>query len=100
MSLVFIFPLIILGLASILGLMLVGLAKAKSDTPDEGHFTAILIVAAGIPVLAAVAVLVSQSGHYQELYGKFIDLLWLWALGAFVVGCVVGWASIGQEAKK
>jgi hypothetical protein len=58
---------------------------------DEDRLKIAVGLAVAIPVLAATTTLVPQSTEFKDLYGEFLQRLWVWAAGAYVIGGVVGW---------
>jgi hypothetical protein len=91
-------PIALIGAAAILGLGTVWLFYGVTF---RGYDPIILpvVVAVGSPVVGVLAVVLSQSENFASILGPFIRSVWLWALGAFVVGLIVGWAERKGSAR-
>lgn len=50
-------------------------------------------------MVAIAAVMMSGSQGWAEFYGDSLAYLWLWALGAFVVGLIIGWGYARHAGK-
>jgi hypothetical protein len=85
-------PIALIGAAAILGL---GATWLFYGVTIRGYDPAILpvVVAVGIPVVGVLAVALSQSETFANILGAFIRTVWMWALGAFAVGVIIGWAD-------
>jgi hypothetical protein len=53
-------------------------------------------LAVAVPVVAAATTLLPHFSELHQIYGTFLPDLWMWAAGAFVIGCLFGWAFCAQ----
>jgi|SRR6516165_292464 hypothetical protein len=84
----YLFPLILVALAGWLGLETSAFLTGESVVFDNLRAAAISL-AIGIPIVAALAVLVPRIESFAP-YGDFLRFLWAWVSAAFCVGVLVG----------
>lgn len=98
MSIYFLLPLILIGTAAATGFgtswLLTGM-RAGSFNQEE-RLNLAVGVAVAIPIVAAATTLTPRITELQGWYGDFLHELWLWALGAYVIGCIFGWVFCAQ----
>jgi hypothetical protein len=97
MLLILFFPIILIGAAGALGLWTMRLFYG--NVADDDRLVVSTIVAVGIPVAGACAVVVSQAKFFQEVFGSFTQFVWMWTLGSFIVGLFIGWADCRAKGR-
>lgn len=94
MAVYFLLPFILIGTAAATGFgtswLFTGMGAGQFNGADRLKLAVGLAVA--VPLVAAATKLLPRSSEFQELYGVFLHELWLWAAGAYVIGCIFGWA--------
>jgi len=98
MSIFFLLPLLLIGAAAATGFgtswLLTGMRAEHFN--NEKRLNLAIGLAVAVPVVAAATTLVPRVNELQNLYGDFLHELWLWALGAYAIGCIFGWAFCAQ----
>jgi hypothetical protein len=105
--LIILFPILVLAAAASLGVGTLAFLCAPTSNTKTGsqlarwfngsdRFSVALMLASSITVVAAAAVLIPRIADFKNLYGEFLEHLWLWATGAFSIGLIFGWGSCRQ----
>ena len=93
MAIYFLLPFVLIGAAAAAGFgtswLMTGMRAGPRHSDERLQLAVGLAVA--IPVVAAATILIPRSGEFQNLYGDFLQELWVWAAGAYVIGCIFGW---------
>lgn len=93
MAIYILLPFILIGAAAAAGFgtswLLTGMHAGPFDREQRLQLAVGLSVA--VPIVAAATILVPGSVEFHNLYGDFLHELWLWATGAYVIGCIFGW---------
>lgn len=98
----FLFPLIIVACAAGLGVIAVALFAPKKLTGKsrEQRLVLAMWLAPGLPVIAALSLLLARSKEFADLYGEFMEKLWLWSFVSFLIGIAVGWGHYRHDDVK
>jgi hypothetical protein len=98
-------PVITLGAAAAVGLFTARYFRGQPESVNttyhvDPRLVAAMWLAVAFPVVACFSLVLPTFVEIQKLYGRLVELLWVWALCSFAIGGVFGWTSVGEPPRQ